>query len=80
MTEEEKYEILEKIGMIIYAGLNYVQAPSSSHNYCTGHGSFGIIRKVRRKTDGHVRPMPKVLYFRVTELRSYISRYYVVKK
>lgn len=72
MTEEEKYEILEKIGMITCTGLKSVQAWSSSHKYSTGHGSFGIIRKVRRKTDGHVRLMPTPIYVVVTELTSYI--------
>jgi len=50
-TEEEKYEILEKIG------------PSARKCcYCfkqltkrSGQGSFGVIRKVRRKDNGQVR-------------------------
>ena len=45
-TESDKYDVLDKIG----------EAPPSclqaSQANVTGHGSFGIIRKVRRKTDG----------------------------
>ncbi|KAJ9635509.1 G2-specific serine/threonine protein kinase [Coniosporium tulheliwenetii] len=45
MTEEEKYEVLEKIG----------------------HGSFGVIRKVRRKSDGYVLCRKEISYVRMSQ-------------
>ena len=49
-TESEKYEVLEKIGLYnpdMMLGVEVV-------NCSSGHGSFGIIRKVRRHSDGLV--------------------------
>ena len=55
MTEEEKYEILEKIGMLLVFDDDCLRPDSNIGVIKSGHGSFGIIRKVRRKSDGHVR-------------------------
>ncbi|KAF2839863.1 kinase-like protein [Patellaria atrata CBS 101060] len=45
MTDEDKYEVLEKIG----------------------HGSFGIIRKVRRKSDGYILCRKEISYVRMSQ-------------
>ncbi|KAF7889954.1 uncharacterized protein EAF02_002369 [Botrytis sinoallii] len=45
MTEESKYEVLEKIG----------------------HGSFGIIRKVRRKNNGEILCRKEINYMRMSQ-------------
>ncbi|QSZ36734.1 hypothetical protein DSL72_006617 [Monilinia vaccinii-corymbosi] len=45
MSEESKYEVLEKIG----------------------HGSFGIIRKVRRKTNGEILCRKEINYMRMSQ-------------
>ncbi len=54
MSDSEKYEVLEKIGELEpwFLGLNSVDALNQ------GHGSFGIIRKVKRKSDGYVSKLP----------------------
>ena len=49
LTEAEKYEVLEKIGTNAPRCLK-----SMGSNKCTGHGSFGIIHKVRRISDNKV--------------------------
>ena len=51
MPEDDKYDVLEKIGAHRDPQLLHM----SSTNASTGHGSFGIIRKVKRKSDGYVR-------------------------
>ncbi|KAI9844736.1 MAG: G2-specific serine/threonine protein kinase [Thelocarpon superellum] len=45
MSDNEQYEVLEKIG----------------------HGSFGVIRKVRRKSDGHVLCRKEINYVRMSQ-------------
>jgi len=50
-AELEKYEVLEKIGMERRNVI--IQAPWTT-NLSSGHGSFGIIRKVKRQSDGLV--------------------------
>ena len=49
MAEVEKYEVLEKIGKS-----NSIPSLWTEAHAWIGHGSFGIIRKVRRKSDGYV--------------------------
>ncbi|KAL9090988.1 MAG: hypothetical protein Q9159_001614 [Coniocarpon cinnabarinum] len=60
MAEAEKYEILEKIGPY--------QRDQHEHIVLTGsgHGSFGIIRKVRRKHDGYVLCRKEISYLRMS--------------
>lgn len=48
--EQEKYEVLETIGMIKGNASVVI-----SLTMLLGRGSFGTIRKVRRAVDGHVR-------------------------
>ena len=48
-ADPEKYEVLETIGM--EQTVAFATAITHIH---TGRGSFGTIRKVRRKSDGHV--------------------------
>jgi hypothetical protein len=55
LAEADKYEILDKIGkcnlldiLLIFVGSKLIAC------ICLGCGSFGIIRKVKRKTDGFV--------------------------
>lgn len=57
LAEAEKYEILERIGNSrhMIALLAFVILTSS-----IGCGSFGIIRKVKRKSDGFVSPSETV--------------------
>jgi hypothetical protein len=50
MPEDDKYDVLEKIG----TQLHVHSAKTGFANACVGHGSFGIIRKVKRKSDGYV--------------------------
>ncbi|RAR02953.1 kinase-like protein [Stemphylium lycopersici] len=45
MPEEEKYDVLEKIG----------------------HGSFGIIRKVKRKSDGYILCRKEISYLKMSQ-------------
>jgi hypothetical protein len=52
MPEDEKYDVLEKIGAHWDPYLLHTAYTDAS----IGHGSFGIIRKVKRKSDGYVRP------------------------
>ena len=48
--EQEKYEVLETIGKVeVDAVLETLLM------MLAGRGSFGVIRKVRRAADGHVR-------------------------
>lgn len=49
LAEAEKYEVLERIGNI----LSTIQLSSVADKYI-GSGSFGVIRKVKRKSDGEV--------------------------
>lgn len=49
MSESEKYEVLEKIGTFLINPRYQLTA-----NAIVGHGSFGVIHKVRRKSDGLV--------------------------
>lgn len=51
LAEAEKYDVLEKIGKQSRALL----LSDQNTNRLLGAGSFGIIRKVKRKTDGFVR-------------------------
>ena len=49
MVDSEKYDVLEKIGMDVlekHSRLDLIVYP--------GHGSFGVIHKVRRRCDGQV--------------------------
>jgi hypothetical protein len=55
MPEEEKYDVLEKIGA---QTLPFIPSRPYANYTTTGHGSFGIIRKVKRKSDGYVRHYP----------------------
>jgi len=49
-SEADKYEVLEKIGT-----KPHLRLPTSmTANSTAGHGSFGIIHKVRRKSDTKV--------------------------
>ncbi len=50
-TEVEKYEVLEKIGI---EKPNRIPRAEHATNHSSGHGSFGIIRKVKRQSDGLV--------------------------
>lgn len=52
LAEADKYEILEKIGKSILES-SHVAVPLAL-TMDTGSGSFGIIRKVMRKSDGFV--------------------------
>jgi len=54
MSESEKYEVLEKIGQFAVA----VDADNLLLTIPPGHGSFGVIHKVRRKSDGLVSGIP----------------------
>lgn len=47
-ADNNKYEILEKIGN------TNASRESLVHLFMIGHGSFGVIRKVRRKADAKV--------------------------
>lgn len=49
-SEADKYDVLEKIGIKAYIQL---AAVTTADNYA-GHGSFGVIHKVRRKSDTKV--------------------------
>ena|SRR5579871_5625688 len=55
MSESEKYEVLEKIGLYFPMPVN------ERFTNIVGHGSFGVIHKVRRKSDGLVRHLVLVL-------------------
>lgn len=57
ITEPEKYEVLEKIGM---DWSNAILLAYLATNLPSGHGSFGIIRKVKRHSDGLVGVLPKL--------------------
>lgn len=48
-SETAKYEVLEKIGMNTWSFVGAILTKVIS-----GHGAFGVIRKVKRKSDGHV--------------------------
>jgi hypothetical protein len=52
LAEADKYEVLEKIGKSSNAG-NFRSRTETDRS--PGSGSFGVIRKVRRKSDGFVR-------------------------
>jgi len=59
MAEEDKYEVLEKIGTFPPCMERLRQGRHSPGyrvfaNVFPGHGSFGVIRKVRRISDGLV--------------------------
>jgi serine/threonine protein kinase len=65
MSEGEKYDVLEKIGM-------FPNAQCATHNQtlilrAKGHGSFGVIRKVRRKQDGQVLCRKEINYVRMSQ-------------
>lgn len=56
-SEAEKYEVLERIGALAspwHPALHAGTEPRVADIITTGQGSFGIIHKVRRKTDGLV--------------------------
>ncbi|KAI9725772.1 MAG: G2-specific serine/threonine protein kinase [Chrysothrix sp. TS-e1954] len=61
MSEVEKYEVLEKIGKEYLYSLVLCQAQEQ-----LGHGSFGIIRKVRRKSDGYVLCRKEISYLQMS--------------
>lgn len=52
LAETEKYEVLERIGQNLHLRLG-ISCPIHAH-LLLGAGSFGIIRKVKRKSDGYV--------------------------
>lgn len=54
LAEADKYEILEKIGMSCHLQLLPCCLKLNSNFNLPGCGSFGIIRKVKRKSDGFV--------------------------
>lgn len=49
-SEADKYEVLEKIG----TKASLILPITTTAYRCAGHGSFGIIHKVRRKSDTKV--------------------------
>ena len=53
-SEAEKYEVLERIGRLPHSLCRYRILGADLACRAKGQGSFGIIRKVRRKTDGLV--------------------------
>ncbi|TPX13936.1 uncharacterized protein E0L32_005636 [Thyridium curvatum] len=53
MSESDKYEVLEKIELTV--------------SLPTGHGSFGVIRKVRRRTDGLVMCRKEISYLKMSQ-------------
>lgn len=54
LAEADKYEILEKIGKLVYSKPTFAMFKLHAHTVYLGCGSFGIIRKVKRKSDGFV--------------------------
>lgn len=62
----EKYEVLEKIGTV-HDGPNGFPSGDTDQMSFTGHGSFGIIRKVRRKDDGMVLCRKEISYLKMSQ-------------
>ncbi|KAI5305994.1 Suppressor of the cold-sensitive snRNP biogenesis mutant brr1-1 [Ascosphaera pollenicola] len=64
-AESDKYEVLEKIGM------QYVMFVVSNMAWITneqsGSGSFGIIRKVKRKSDGFILCRKEIAYLKMSQ-------------
>lgn len=54
LAEADKYEILDKIGMFTVKQMSLILIWYNTNCFILGCGSFGIIRKVKRKTDGFV--------------------------
>lgn len=54
LAEADKYEILEKIGMSCHIRPLHCCLELNIYIVLSGCGSFGIIRKVKRKSDGFV--------------------------
>lgn len=54
LAEADKYEVLERIGTSTFIILLMSMKIKLTNGL--GCGSFGIIRKVKRKSDGFVRP------------------------
>ena len=80
LAEADKYEILEKIGrsphvlctLMIFSSLN-----TDVHQGC---GSFGIIRKVKRKSDGFVSGLCMLMCDNPNSSRSYAARRSTISK
>ncbi|EEY15723.1 G2-specific protein kinase nim-1 [Verticillium alfalfae VaMs.102] len=69
-TEGDKYEVLEKIGMSshISSSLSFA-SQTLTHAlslFSIGHGSFGVIRKVRRKADNFVMCRKEISYLKMS--------------
>lgn len=64
--EEDKYEVVAKIGMLnnIYRS---IYRPHTNITSSPGQGSFGIIRKVRRRTDKAILCRKEISYSRMSD-------------
>lgn len=65
-SEEKKYEVLQKIGMSTSLSTT-MSITLLTITVLPGQGSFGIIRKVRRKTDGQVLCRKEISYSRMSD-------------
>lgn len=67
MSESDKYETLEKIGKPSPCPTPLKEMWSRLTLILKGHGSFGIIRKVRRKADGMVLCRKEISYLKMSQ-------------
>ena len=58
----DKFEVLEKIGKF-----ELIKDSVYAANGSIGHGSFGVIRKVRRKQDGQVLCRKEINYTKMSQ-------------
>ena len=68
-SSEDKYDTLEKIGTFYFLLLLIFRHIVSDLTVCAaaGHGSFGVIRKVRRKADGFIMCRKEISYLRMSQ-------------
>jgi NIMA (never in mitosis gene a)-related kinase 2 len=66
-TESDKYEVLEKIGKYSRHSSSVFGNTHQQPLKQIGHGSFGIIRKVRRKTDGLIMCRKEISYLKMSQ-------------
>jgi len=64
--EEQKYDVLQKIGMSPSPPIPSHSTPPTDPT-SPGQGSFGIIRKVRRKTDNAILCRKEISYSRMSD-------------
>ena len=63
--ESDKYDVLQKIGTLLLPFPPLSRATADL--FVQGHGSFGVIRKVRRKADGLVMCRKEISYLKMSQ-------------